>query len=89
MAERHVVLVGLMGVGKSTVGRRLAREIDGYDQLVAAGLMTLQQAKDSLQASPRAYATLRSDYETPAVAPAGGPSLMPWDGVTRLSPREE
>lgn len=28
MAERHVVLVGLMGVGKSTVGRRLAREMD-------------------------------------------------------------
>jgi shikimate kinase len=28
MAERHIVLVGLMGVGKSTVGRRLAREMD-------------------------------------------------------------
>jgi shikimate kinase len=28
MAERHVVLVGLMGVGKSTVGRRLAKEMD-------------------------------------------------------------
>ena len=28
MAERHVVLVGLMGTGKSTVGRRLAREMD-------------------------------------------------------------
>jgi shikimate kinase len=29
MAEgRHVVLVGLMGVGKSTVGRRLAKELD-------------------------------------------------------------
>ncbi|HEY8523438.1 MAG TPA: shikimate kinase [Acidimicrobiales bacterium] len=26
-AERHVVLVGLMGVGKSTVGRRLAKEM--------------------------------------------------------------
>ena len=28
MAERHVVLVGLMGVGKSTVGRRLAKDMD-------------------------------------------------------------
>ncbi|HEY7071692.1 MAG TPA: shikimate kinase [Acidimicrobiales bacterium] len=28
MPERHVVLVGLMGVGKSTVGRRLAKEMD-------------------------------------------------------------
>jgi shikimate kinase len=27
-AERHVVLVGLMGVGKSTVGRRLAKEME-------------------------------------------------------------
>jgi shikimate kinase len=26
--RRHVVLVGLMGVGKSTVGRRLAKEMD-------------------------------------------------------------
>ncbi|HET8618264.1 MAG TPA: shikimate kinase [Acidimicrobiales bacterium] len=26
--DRHVVLVGLMGVGKSTVGRRLAKELD-------------------------------------------------------------
>lgn len=26
-ADRHVVLVGLMGVGKSTVGRRLAKEL--------------------------------------------------------------
>jgi shikimate kinase len=28
MTERHVVLVGLMGVGKSTVGRRLAKEME-------------------------------------------------------------
>src|SRR5262245_4174665 len=28
MPERHVVLVGLMGTGKSTVGRRLARDLD-------------------------------------------------------------
>ncbi|HEX8804547.1 MAG TPA: shikimate kinase [Acidimicrobiales bacterium] len=27
-AGRHVVLVGLMGVGKSTVGRRLAKELE-------------------------------------------------------------
>ena len=28
LAERSIVLVGLMGVGKSTVGRRLARRLD-------------------------------------------------------------
>jgi shikimate kinase len=28
MSDRHVVLVGLMGVGKSTVGRRLAKEME-------------------------------------------------------------
>jgi shikimate kinase len=28
MGDRHVVLVGLMGVGKSTVGRRLAKEME-------------------------------------------------------------
>ena len=28
MTERHVVLVGLMGAGKSTVGRRLAKEME-------------------------------------------------------------
>lgn len=49
--DRPLVLVGLMGVGKSTVGRRLARRLrlpfaDADDEIEAAAGMTIAEIFD-------------------------------------------
>lgn len=51
VAERTIALVGLMGVGKSTVGRRLARRLglpfaDGDDEIIAAAGMSVSDIFD-------------------------------------------
>ena len=82
MAERHVVLVGLMGVGKSTVGRRLAKELDrpfaDVDEQVelAAGATVPRLFRERGEAAFRAgEAELLADLvarPAPLVIAAGG-----------------
>jgi shikimate kinase len=82
MAERHVVLVGLMGTGKSTVGRRLAREMDrpfaDLDEQIelAEGATVPRLFREQGEAAFRAIeATLLADlvaHPAPLVIAAGG-----------------
>ncbi len=51
LLDRSLVLVGMMGVGKSTVGRRLAQRlglpfVDADDEIVAASGMSIQDMFD-------------------------------------------
>ncbi len=60
----------------------LARQIDGYGALIASGVMTPEQARDHLLASPRAFMTLRSDYETSGAVDISVPQMKAWTGAT-------
>ena len=43
--DRPIVLVGLMGVGKSTVGRRLARRLHEENQLLMRNYLGLMRGR--------------------------------------------
>ena len=79
---RHVVLVGLMGVGKSTVGRRLAKElqrpfvdVDEQVELRAGRTIPVVFAEDGEEAFRALETSVLADLlasEAPLVVAGGG-----------------
>jgi shikimate kinase len=84
--DRHVVLVGMPGAGKSSVGRRLARELarpfaDADEQLeLAAGRVIPQIFRDDGEATFRRLETQTLSElltrHTPLVIAAGGGAVI-------------
>jgi len=92
-APRHVVLVGLMGSGKSTVGKKLARLLDRpfVDADVAlverTGRTVAEWFADGEPAFRRAEADLLADLlgvEVPTVIAAGGGIVVTDENRKRL-----
>jgi len=92
--DRHVVLVGLMGVGKSTVGRRLAKELarpfaDVDEQVeLRAGLVIPRLFEER---GEEAFRTLEAevladllDRPEPLVVAAGGGAVTRAENRARL-----
>jgi len=93
--DRHVVLVGMPGAGKSSVGRRLARELsrpfaDADEQLeLAAGRTIPQIFRDDGEATFRRLETQTLSElvsrHTPLVIAAGGGAVISEENRLLLS----
>jgi shikimate kinase len=86
MSERHLVLVGLMGAGKTTVGRRCAESLDrpfvDTDELVvaAAGLpfddLWAAEGESGFRARERLAVADATASPTPLVISCGGGAVL-------------
>ena len=95
---RHVVLVGLMGSGKSTVGRRLAARLDRHfvDADAALEEITDRTIADIFAADgERAFRDLEADtfeelleHHEPCVIASGGGLVLRSDNRLRLRRRD-
>lgn len=85
--DRPLVLVGMMGVGKSTVGRKLAATLnldftDADDEIVAAANMTIAEVFDRFgedhfrDGERRVIARLIEESTTPRVIATGGGAFV-------------
>jgi shikimate kinase len=96
VAVRHLVLVGLMGVGKTTVGRRCAARlgrpfVDTDDLVVAASGMDLPtlfaaEGEDGFRARERLAVADACASPEPLVLATGGGAVL--DAVNRRALRE-
>lgn len=94
MTSRHLVLVGLMGVGKTTVGRlcatRLGRSFVDTDELVvAAGGKAVseifeQDGEDAFRGLERAAVAEACAAPDPSVIACGGGAVLDPDNRTAL-----
>jgi len=90
----HIVLIGMMGVGKSTVGRRVAKElsrpfVDSDDEVVSRTGRAVSEifATDGEQAFRRIEAEVMADLlssSTPSVIAAAGGSVLSAETRARL-----
>ena len=86
--ERHIVLIGMMGAGKTTVGSRLARMLDRpfIDSDVQVEQRTARTVRDIFESDGEAaYRAIESEVLAEALA-SEDPSVIAAAGGTILDP---